>query len=331
MRVLAALCVYAALGTSCSSGGGQVIPPPPPPVERPAFNSQRAFADLEEQCDFGPRAPGATAHEQCAAFLEQALTDAGARVVTQDFSSATGLSDTVYGFTNIMGIFAEGKTGEPLMLAAHWDSRAVADRDPDPARRDQPILGANDGASGVAVLLEMARAFARTAPPRPVIIALFDAEDQGGDRNPGLPHGGWIIGSSYLAANWPADLPWPGQMILLDLVGGDSLHNPRIGTPPPSDDVFRLPMERTSLRESPDLVDAIWTIADRLGHEAFVREAGISVTDDHIPFLAAGVEAIDIIEFVPPEWHTQDDTPEHCSADSLLQVGDTLLEYVYGD
>lgn len=305
------------------------MPPPPPPVERPAFDAQRAFADLEAQCDFGPRAPGTAAHEQCAQFLQDALAASGARVVTQQFRSATGLSATVYDFVNILGVFAENAGGEPLLLAAHWDSRAVAERDPDPALRNQPILGANDGASGVAVLLEIARAFAQTAPPRPVIIAFFDAEDQGGARNPGLPQGGWIIGSSYLAANWPADVPWPAQMILLDLVGGDSEHNPRVGTPPMSDDVFRLPMERTSVEESPDLVDAIWTIAERLGHNAFVREVGISVTDDHIPFLEAGVEAIDIIEFVPPEWHTQDDTPEHCSADSLLQVGDTLLEFIY--
>lgn len=331
MRILAALCVYAALGASCSSGGGQVIPPPPPPTERPAFDSQRAFADLEAQCDFGPRAPGSTAHDACAQFLQDALADAGARVVTQDFSSATGLSATVYDFTNILGVFAESAAGEPLLLGAHWDSRAIADREPDPARRDQPILGANDGASGVAVLLELARAFAQTAPPRPVIIGFFDAEDQGGPRNSGLQHGGWIIGSSYLAVNWPDGVPWPAQMILLDLVGGDSLHNPRIGTPSMTDDVFRLPMERGSLEASPDLVDEIWTIAGRLGHEAFVREVGADVLDDHVPFLDAGVEAIDIIEFAPPEWHTHDDTPEHCSADSLLQVGDTLLEFLYGD
>lgn len=331
MRILAALCVYAALGASCSSGGGQVVPPPPPPVERPAFDARRAFADLEAQCNFGPRAPGTAAHDRCAQFLQQALIDTGARVVTQEFSSATGLSSTVYDFVNILGIYAEGSGGEPLLLGAHWDSRAIAERDPDPSLRDRPILGANDGASGAAVLLELARAFARPAPPRPVIIGFFDAEDQGGTHNAGLPHEGWILGSSHLAANWPATVPWPTQMILLDLVGGDSEHNPRVGTPPMSDDVFRLPMEGTSLEQAPDLVDAIWTIAERLGHGAFVRQTGAGVVDDHVPFLEAGVEAIDIIEFVPPEWHTQDDTPEHCSADSLLQVGDTLLEFIYGD
>ncbi len=331
MRAIAGLCVYAALASSCSSGGGIAPLPPPPPVQRPAFDAARAFADLEAQCAFGPRAPGTRAHENCGAFLLQRLQASGARVVTQSFTSRTGLSATEYDFTNLLGIFSENKAGDVLLLAAHWDSRAVADHDPDPALRDRPILGANDGASGVAVLLEMMRSFAATPPPRPVIVAFLDAEDQGVQGGSSLPDAGWIIGARQLAQNWPADLPWPAQMILLDLVGGDSEHNPRVGTPPMSDDVFSLPMERRSLQASPDLVDEIWTIAGRLGHDAFTRAVGASVIDDHVPFLEAGVEAIDIIEFVPPEWHTQDDTPEHCSPDSLMQVGDTLLEYIYGD
>ena len=314
------------LGASCSSGGGQVILPPPPLVEASGLDARR-LADLEAQ-RLGPGL-GTAAHDRCAQFLQQALTDTGARVVTQEFSSATGLSSTVYDFVNILGIYAEGSGGEPLLLGAHWDSRAIAERDPDPSLRDRPILGANDGASGVAVLLELARAFARSAPPRPVIIGFFDAEDQGGTHNAGLPHEGWILGSSHLAANWPATVPWPTQMILLDLVGGDSEHNPRVGAP--HDDDATCPWKGHSLEQAPDLWTRSWTIAERLGRGAFVRQTGAGVVDDHVPFLEAGVEAIDIIEFVPPEWHTQDDTPEHCSADSLLQVGDTLLEFIYGD
>lgn len=326
MRVLAALCVYAALGASCSGGGS--APQPPPPIQRPAFEAQRAFADLQLQCDFGPRAPGTAAHTQCAQFLLGRLQASGGRVVTQEFTSATGLSATRHQFTNLLAIFSEGEPGKVLLLGAHWDSRAVADQDPDPARRNQPILGANDGASGVAVLLEIMRAFAQHSPPRPVIIAFFDAEDQG-SADSTLPDSGWILGSRHLAEHWPTDLPWPAEMILLDLVGGDNEHNDRVGTPPGSDDVFRLPIERNSLEQAPDLVDRVWTVAERLGHAAFVRETGQTIIDDHIPFLETGVEAIDIIEFVPPEWHTTDDTPEHCSAASLRQVGETVLEFIY--
>ncbi len=335
MRIIAAICAFAALGASCSSGGGGTVvdPPdnPPPATQRPAFDSARAFADLEAQVAFGPRIPGSEAHEDCLQFLVQRLQDAGARVVTQQFRSRTPLGgNTEYDFTNIAGLFAADARGDVLLLGAHWDSRAKATRDPDPTLRDQPVPGANDGASGVAVLLEIVRAFEESAPDRPIMIVFFDAEDQG-ESSSGWRDGGWILGSRHMVENWPAELPWPDQMILLDLVGGDNKHNPRVGTPPLSDDVFRLPIEHNSLRRAPDLADRIWTIAENLGHEAFTRSGGTSVTDDHVPFQEAGVEAIDIIEFVPPEWDTTDDTPEHCSADSLNQVGDTLLEYIYGE
>ncbi len=335
MRGIAAICVYAMLGASCSSGGGgdAANPPvnPPPAAQRPEFDQARAFADLEAQVAFGPRIPGSEAHDDCRRFLVQRLEDAGAQVVTQQFSSQTPLGgDETYDFTNIAGLFSADATGDVLLLGAHWDSRAKATRDPDPALRDEPVPGANDGASGVAVLLEMVRAFAERAPERPIMIVFFDAEDQGLSGS-GWRDGGWVLGSRHMVENWPAALPWPDQMILLDLVGGDSEHNPRVGTPPLSDDVFRLPMERNSLREAPNLVDEIWTIAAELGHDAFERVPGSNVIDDHIPFQEAGVEAIDIIEFVPPEWDTTDDTPEHCSSDSLNQVGETVLAYIYRD
>ncbi len=332
MRILAAISLFAALGTSCSSGGGAgPVDPLPPPAERPAFDEARAFADLEAQVAFGPRVPGSQAHDDCLAFLTNRLQQAGAQVVTQEFTATTGLSgQQAYDFTNVAGLFAGDAEGEVLLLGAHWDSRAIADQDPDPARRTQPVPGANDGASGVAVLLEMARAFSVQAPPRPVIIAFFDAEDQGGNSDD-LPDAGWIIGSRRMANHWPQELPRPAQMVLLDLVGGDNRPNPRLGTPGISDDIFRLPIELESLDNAPALVDEIWSIAERLGHTAFVRNGGRSITDDHIPFIEAGIPSVDIIEFHPPEWHTTDDTPEHCSPDSLNQVGETLLEFIYGD
>jgi len=336
MRIIAAICVYAMLGASCSSGGGatDTAPPinPPPAQQRPAFDQGRAFDDLETQVAFGARIPGSDAHADCLQFISGRLVDAGAQIVTQEFSSRTPLGgDAEYDFTNVAGLFSADAPGDVLMLAAHWDSRAKADHDPDPALRDDPVPGANDGASGAAILLEIARAFKQQAPDRPVILAFFDAEDQGDRMTAEWPEGGWILGSREMATNWPAALPWPDQMILLDLVGGDNEPNPRLGTPGVSDNQFRLPIELNSLREAPNLVDEIWTIAERLGNDAFVRSGGTSVIDDHIPFQEAGVAAIDIIEFVPPEWHTTDDTPEHCSASSLGQVGETLLEYIYPD
>ncbi len=330
MRLLAALSLCLVLGASCSHDAGTQEPlVPPPGQERPAFDRARAFADLEAQCDFGPRTPGSEAHEQCKQFLLGRLNQLADRTVVHDFSAETALGGT-YDFSNLLGIFGEHEEGEVLMLGAHWDSRAKATQDPDPARRDQPVPGANDGASGVAVLLEMARAFAEKAPPRPVIIAFFDAEDQG-QEGYDAPQSGWAVGSRRLAGEWPEALPWPDELILLDLVGGDNQHNPRVGLPPYANDRFDLPMELNSLQQAPSLVDRVWTAAEGLGHAAFERRQGRAISDDHIPFQEAGVQAIDIIDFAPPEWDTTDDTPEHCSPDSLWQVGDTLLEFVYNE
>ena len=330
MRPLIALSLCLALGASCSHDAGPQEPPVPPSgQDRPAFDRDRAFSDLEAQCDFGPRAPGSEAHEQCKQFLLDRLNQLADRTVVHDFSAETALGGT-YDFSNLLGVFSEDEDGEVLMLGAHWDSRAKADKDPDLALRDQPVPGANDGASGVSVLLEMARGFAEIPPPRPVIIAFFDAEDQG-KQGYDAPQSGWAIGSRRLAGEWPDGLPWPDELILLDLVGGDNVHNARVGLPPYANDRFDLPMERNSLQQAPALLDRVWTAAERLGHAAFERRQGSAVADDHIPFQEAGVKAIDIIDFAPPEWDTTDDTPEHCSPDSLWQVGDTLLEFVYND
>lgn len=334
MRLLSILCIYAALGMSCNSDGGvpqappPIVTPDPEPVQQPVFNADRAFADLVAQCDFGPRAPGSEGHELCRDFLLQRLNASGARVVTVPFTSSTGLSNQQYQFTNLLGLFSAEADGPVLLLGAHWDTRARADEDPDPALRDQPVLGANDGASGIAVLLELMRSFAEFPPERPIIVAFFDAEDQGAPDSD-LPNAGWIIGSQYLVDNWPEQLPWPEQMILVDLVGADGEHNPAVGTPPMATDEFVLKIERYSLQYAPNLVDEIWGIAEQQGHEAFQRVAGRHVIDDHLPFLRRGVEAVNIIHFVPAEWHTTHDTPENCSPDSLFQVGDTLLNYIY--
>ena len=329
MRLLATFTFCAALAASCGSGGTQVDPPVPPPApQRPVFDEARAFADLEAQVAFGPRIPGSDAHENCLQFLIDRLTASGARVVTHEFSATTPLGQREYDFTNIMGIFSEDKPGDVSLLGAHWDSREKANRDPDPEKRDDPVPGANDGGSGVGVLLELARGFAEVAPPHPIIVCFFDAEDQGVS-GADLPQQGWAIGSRELANDWPGALPWPDEMILLDLVGGDNVHNPAVGVPAWANDVFDLPMERNSLQSAPDLLDRVWSAAERRGCTAFNRTVGRAISDDHIPFQELGVAAIDIIDFAPPEWDTTHDTPENCDARSLGQVGDTLVEFIY--
>lgn len=321
--------------TGCSSCGGEqtdsgnVVPPPVAP-DRPAFDRSRAFSALVAQCNFGSRAPGTDAHEACRKWLVQQLQNLADKVVKQDFTSNTPMGGP-FDFENIVGYFEGTSQDDPLLLAAHWDSRPIADQDPVVANRQTPILGANDGASGVAVLLELARLLKEHQPDRPVMVALLDAEDSGMADEKQMPYMGFCIGSNHLASNWPEnELPWPEEMILLDLVGADAVSNPRlqtngqIGAP-------QFKLEGYSLQSAPALVDDIWSAAEELGHTAFVRTNQGQVTDDHKPFIDKGVAAVDIIHFSPPpaEWHTVDDTPEHCSAATLYQVGDTLVDVVW--
>ncbi len=313
--------------TTCGGGGSALTPPPPPPAGRPEFDRSLAFSALTAQCDFGPREPGSQGHEDCRAWLVQQLTAVADSVVTQDFTSRTPMGGP-YQFQNILGLFGTGQPGKPLLLGAHWDTRPVADQDPNPANQNTPILGANDGASGVAVLLELGRLMKQQVPSRPVIVAFFDAEDSGIGGTTSFPHQGFCIGSEYLASHWPASVARPGEMILLDIVGTDQLNNPRLqkdgSTGGPE---FKL--EGNSLRSNPTLVNAIWSAAEQRGHKAFKRVTGQTITDDHVPFINRGIPAVDIIHFVPAEWHTVDDAPAHCSADTLYQVGDTLVDVIW--
>jgi hypothetical protein len=310
--------------SSCGSGTPPAPPPPPPPAE-PTFDTDRAWGFLEAQVAFGPRAPGTTGHDQAEAYLFGELQKTARRALKQEFRTRTQFGGP-YDFANLIGLYG-AETGKALMLCAHWDTRPVADQDPSPANRSTPVLGANDGASGVAVLLELAQAFKQAPPSIPVIVALWDAEDSG--RSAGTPpYFGFLLGSQYFVEHMPAGAR-PDDVVLLDMVGGDSRPNARVGTRPGGNNAFDLPIERNSLRAAPDLVDEVYSAGERLGHAAFQRRQGYDVIDDHMPFIDDGFPAIDLIEFDYPEWHTVDDTPDHCDRAALQQVGETLLEVVY--
>ncbi|MEN6642866.1 MAG: M28 family peptidase [Armatimonadia bacterium] len=314
--------------TSCGGGAGKQDDNNPPPQTTVEFDSTRAFADLERQCEFGPRIPGSQAHANCLAWLVQQLGTAD-QVVQQPFESSTTFGGP-YNFTNVLAIYGKDKPGVPFLLCAHWDCRPKADEDPDPANQDKPVPGANDGASGVAVLLELARLMATNPPPRPIIIAMLDAEDSG-QSGSGELYSGFCLGAKYLATHWPSALAKPTEGVLLDLVGGDDVANPRCPPRFGGNNILDFPIERNSQNYNPTLVSALWTIADERGHTAFKRTTGSSITDDHLPLNAGGIKVIDIIDFPPPEWHTIDDTPANCSAAALYQTGDTLARYIWGD
>lgn len=330
------------LVTGCTSCGGGAPgeqkgggPPPllsPQPAtgqKAPVFQQVRAFADLEKQCDFGARIPGSQAHSQCLAWLKTQFPGAS-QVFNQDFSSETPFGGP-YDFTNVLALYGADKPGVPFLICSHWDSRPKADRDPVLANRSQPVLGANDGASGVAVILELARLLQASPPPHPVLLVLLDAEDSGKDTSSFNAYSGFCIGSDYLAKHWPASVPKPAEGVLLDMVGRNDAPNPRITNPPyGAVPYLYLPIEGNSIDYNPTLVDALWTIAEQRGHLAYKRTVGGRITDDHLPLNAAGIKVIDIIQFPPPEWHTIDDTPAYCSPAALEQTGDTLVRYLYG-
>jgi Zn-dependent M28 family amino/carboxypeptidase len=272
--------------------------------ERP-FDAERAYRDLVRQCDFGPRVPGTDPHARCAQWLAGQLRACTDEVTLRNFT--VQVRGKPLPITNIEAIFnPDGK--RHILLCAHWDSRPTAERDPDPANHAKPIAGANDGASGVAVLLEVARALKAAPPNQRITIVLFDGEDYG----PGLQD--MFLGSRVFA-DQPHDPPFDWA-ILLDMVGDSDL---------------RIAPERISVQEALWLVDKIWTAAEHAGCQAFDREKGPLVMDDHVLLLQRGIPCIVLIDFDYPYWHTLADTPDKCSPDSLAQVGRALLRAIAED
>lgn len=206
-----------------------------------------------------------------------------------------------------------------MLLAAHWDSRPRADRDSDPAKRDEPVPGANDGASGVAVLLEIARILHANPLDIGVDLVLFDLEDLGtsaqveaDSAEARIP---FAIGSAAFVRNNPTYRPTYG--ILLDMVGDRNL---------------RIPKEGYSRAYAPQVVEKVWAAAERVGADAFVDAPGGAVEDDHVPFLRAGIPMIDLIHLpFPDTWHTTADTPDRVSAASLQQVGEVVIEVLWSE
>ena len=291
----------------------------------PAFDADRAYADVVAQTDFGPRVPGTPAHDAARRWLVARLDSLAPRVTELPVAFPDpGDTTRVFRGTNIVASFAPDAPRR-VMFSAHWDSRPVADQDPDPAKRLQPVLGANDGASGVAVLLEMARLL--TDAPLPdgtgVDLVLFDLEDLGEvpdheDEERGIVDTTLVpfaIGSREFVRTNPAYRPAWG--LLLDMVGDPSL---------------LIPQEGYSIRYARPVVERIWAAAARAGSPAFADNLGPAIEDDHVPFLAQGIPVVDLIHTpFPNSWHTTADTPANVSAASLGQVGRVLAELLWGE
>jgi len=292
LRALLAACALPAVLVATSCG-------------QPSFDGEAAMALIEKQCAFGPRNPGSPGHEAMLGWLVETVGEQTPHVSVQRFT-VEGPGGT-FELTNVIASFRPTERNR-VLLCAHWDTRAVADRDPDPARRGTPIPGANDGGSGVAVLLELARLMAERPPALGVDLVFFDGED-GGDGG-GL--GDWCVGSSYYASRIGEYAP--GFAVVIDMIGDADLEIPR---------------EPNSMRSAPSVVERVWGAARAAGATSFTDREGPGMYDDHVPLLRAGIPAIVVIDPHYRYWHTVEDTPDKCSPQSLDEVGATLLELVY--
>jgi len=259
------------------------------------FNGQRAYEDVVTQVAFGPRFPGSEGHAKVREWMREELESAGWQVEVQE---SEALGHPVF---NIVA--KRGDENPQVILGAHYDTRMFADNDPDLANHTKPVPGANDGASGVAVLLELARSLPDDTVP--VWLVFFDTEDNG--RIEGWD---WILGSREFVKNNPVQ---PQAVVIVDMIGDADLN------------IYK---ESNSDQQ---LTDEIWRTAERVENDVvFIPEYKFSMTDDHTPFLEAGIPAVDIIDFDYPYWHTVQDTPDKVSSESLQAVGETLQVWVMG-
>ncbi len=279
------------------------------PVAAQEFSADSAWVFLERQVAFGPRNPGSDGHRACKQFLVKTLQRFTPHVQEQQFMHYDAVNRKSFLLTNVIARF-QPDNPDRILLCAHWDTRPRADRERDPAKRQQPILGANDGASGVAVLLEIARLLAISPVPIGVDIVLFDGEDYG--REGHLEE--YFLGSRYFARNNRSF--YPRYAILVDMVGDANL---------------QLPMEGYSYQKVPEVVNRVWQLGAQLGYGEFQNTIGYYVNDDHVILNEHGIPTINIIDFFYPDeshryWHTLEDTPDKCSPRSLKVVGDVLWQ-----
>jgi hypothetical protein len=284
-------------------------------TERPAFDGTRAFALVERQVGFGPRVPGTVGHEAQLAWMLELLRGRADTVVVDSFTHVTRAGE-ILPLTNVRAVWTPSPTrsdGRRLLLLAHWDTRPRSDNSTVPGADTIPVPGANDGASGVAVLLELSRLLTEQAPPVTVDLLFVDGEDYG-------PTGvDMYLGSRRFARRMASDYE-PAYGILLDMVGDVD----------PS-----FPIEGYSAERAPRVAQRVWSIARELGYgPSFPQRVGTRIGDDHLPLNDAGLPTIDIIDFTyggsdSPWWHTPEDRPEHVSASTLEMVGEVVAEVVY--
>ncbi len=290
--IVGLLGVFAWLGGLSAPMVRELLPTPSPRAGE--FNGEAAYQHVLAQVAFGPRPTGSEAGRQTGDYISTYLSQQGWQVELQGFT---------YRDTPARNIIGKAGKGPVVIVGAHYDTRRQADRDPDPLKRTEPVLGANDGASGVAVLLELARALDKAKLKNEVWLTFFDAEDNGG-----LDDWEFIAGSTYMARTLRVR---PEMVVIVDMIGDSDQQ------------IYR---EKNS---TPELVDQIWEIAAQLGYQDyFIPAEKWAIVDDHTPFLARGIPAVDIIDFDYTYWHTTQDTADKVSPEALLRVGRVVQAFL---
>ena len=278
----------------------------------PLFSGENAFQHLIKQCSFGPRNPGSEGHKNTLNYYLNTFKGLADTVFTQSFEDEMPRTRAKVKMNNVIDQFNRD-SDKQIMISAHWDTRPWADTG-SIMKKEMPILGANDGASGVAVIIELAYIFKQNPPPIGVSLVLFDAEDYG------VPGDSWTYckGSQYFARNLPISYPEYG--INIDMI---------------ADRQPEFYIERISYQQNASLVLELWELSEELGLKAFKKQAKDSIFDDHVPlYEIAGIPAINIIDFDYPNdktnyWHTHNDIVQNCSPNGLYQVGTLLVNHIY--
>jgi len=293
--------------------------PKKPTVKIPAFDKEGAFAYVEKQCAFGPRVPGSQAHKACKEWMISEFESLGAKVHSQDFTGTLYTGEKMPG-SNIIAQFNPEKSRR-IFLSAHWDSRRVGEEDKDASKKDKPIDGADDGASGVGVIMQIAKTITENPIDLGVDVVLFDVEDQGERDSKDIES--WCLGSQYWAKNLYPSGYKPEYGILLDMVGAK---NPRFAK------------DQVSRRFAPNVQEKIWNLANNMGYsDKFVNELGGNLTDDHyFVNVIADIPMVDIINQVKgsphgfgPHWHTHDDNIDIIDKNTLRVVGQVVIATLY--
>ena len=289
----------------------------------PDFNADSAYIYLQEQCDFGPRTMNSTAHDKCEKWIIQKFEQYGCKVTTQK-ATLNGYDGTPLRSTNIIASYNPEATTR-IMFCAHWDCRPWADNDPDSTNWHKPIVAANDAASGVGVMIELARILKGSGLELGVDFICFDAQDYGTPQwfegeDPGDT---WALGAQYFANNLPEGYA-PRYGILLDMVGG-------VGA--------KFYREGMSMQYAPAIVKKVWNAARQVGYGSyFPKDDGGMITDDHIPVnQTANIPCIAVIPYYPdcaqssfgPTWHTIADNMDNIDKNTLKAVGQTMVQVLF--